>query len=316
MAMKIGIDIMGGDFAPHSAVKGVLEARAAWDGEFEMVLIGHEEQIRHELEKEGANASDFHIVHAPDVIEMAASPVRALGEKPHSSIAVGFDLLASGEIDGFASAGNSGAMLVGAVLKCGLIREDLRPCLVSLMPKLDGNTGIMLDVGAIADTKPETLVDLAILGATYAKTILGRENPSIALLSIGEEPEKGNQTTVAGHKLLAATQDLNFIGNVEGRNLFDSHVDVIVTGGFTGNVIMKLSEKFYDIGVERGLGNDPFYARLNYEFYGGSPILGVRKAAVVGHGISTPLAIRNMIRLTFEIAQNQLTQKIKEALTV
>ena len=316
MAMKIGIDIMGGDFAPHSAVKGAIAAQKAWHSLFDVVWLGDESALRKLIAEEGENPEAYHIVHAPETIDMAASPVRALGEKPQSSIAVGYDLLASGQIDGFCSAGNSGAMLVGAVFKCGAIREDIRPCLISLMPKLDGGTGIMLDVGAIADTKPETLVDLAILGSTYAKTILGIEKPSVALLSIGEEPEKGNVTTVAGHKLLAATPGLHFVGNIEGRDLFDEKVQVIVSGGFTGNVVMKLSEKFFDIGHERGLGNDPFFSRLNYEMYGGSPILGVRKAAVVGHGISSPLAIQNMIKMTYDIAYNKLSEKIIEALTI
>lgn len=316
MAMKIGIDIMGGDFAPHSAVKGAIAAHKAWSSLFEVVWVGDESTLVSLITAEGENPDSYHIVHAPEVIDMAASPVRALAEKPQSSIAVGYDLLASGQIDGFCSAGNSGAMLVGSVFKCGVIREDIRPCLISLMPKLHGGTGIMLDVGAIADTKPETLVDLAILGSTYAKTILGIEKPSVALLSIGEEPEKGNVTTVAGHKLLANTPGLHFIGNIEGRDLFDEHIQVIVTGGFTGNVVMKLSEKFFDIGRERGLGADPFFSRLNYEMYGGSPILGVKKAAVVGHGISSPLAIQNMIKLTYDIAYNRLSEKIIEALTL
>lgn len=316
MAMKIGIDIMGGDFAPHSAVKGAIAAQKAWSSLFEVVWVGDVPTLRTLIVEEGGDPDTFHLVHAPEVIDMAASPVRAIAEKPQSSIAVGYDLLASGQIDGFCSAGNSGAMLVGSVFKCGVIREDIRPCLISLMPKLHGGTGIMLDVGAIADTKPETLVDLAILGSTYAKTILHIETPSVALLSIGEEPEKGNVTTIAGHKLLAATPGLHFIGNIEGRDLFDEHIHVVVSGGFTGNVVMKLSEKFFDIGRERGLGNDPFYARLNYEMYGGSPILGVRKAAVVGHGISSPLAIQNMIKLTFDIAFNRLSEKIIEALTL
>lgn len=312
--LRIGLDVMGGDFAPDSVLKGALMAHAAWSGTFKLVLFGHRSVIEPFLQANPEFAAQSEAVFTEQAIEMAASPVRALVEKPESSIVKGFEALHEGEIDGFASAGNTGAMLAGAVLKLGSIREDIRPCLLSCLPRPGGTDGIMLDVGAIADTKPETLPDLALLGHVYAQTVLGIEQPKIALLSIGEEPEKGNAVTVAGHKLLAEMNNIHFVGNVEGRDIFSEKADVVVTGGFTGNVVVKLSEKFFEIAQENNCADIPFFKRLNYESYGGSPILGVNKPAVVGHGISSPLAIQNMIWLTYDIARTGLCEQILSAL--
>jgi len=313
--MKIGVDVMGGDYAPDSVIQGAVAACREWNDDFRIVLLGDEKVIQEVLVRENASDCDFDIHHCSQVVDMAASPIKALAEKPDSSIAKGFDLLAKDELNGFASAGNTGAMLVGSLFKLGPIREDIRPCLISFLPQVNGKSGVLLDVGAIADTKPETLVDLSILGSTYARVVLGVENPRIALLSIGEEPEKGNMATVAAHKTLLDLP-LNFVGNVEGRDLFDGKADVIVTGGFTGNVVVKLAEKFYELAKTTQCHEDPFYSRLNYETYGGSPILGVKKPAVVGHGISSPLAIKNMIRLTYDLARTRLTEQISKALNL
>lgn len=306
--MRIGVDIMGGDFAPDATIKGALMAWEVYGNQCELVLLGDESVIKSLL---GEKARNFTIVHAPDEIKMSSSPVRSFTEKPNSSIAVGFDLLKSGEIDGFCSAGNTGAMLVGSVLKIGVIREDLRPCLMTTLPKLDGPDGIILDAGANADCKPENLLDFALLGSTYAEAVLKISNPRIGLVNIGEEPEKGNQLSIAAYKLIEAESSLNFIGNIEGRDIFNSTSDVAVCSGFVGNVILKLSEKFYEIALRKGAKNDPFYDKFNYEYHGGSPVLGVKKPVVVGHGNSSPLAIKNMIRLTKEIIETELTEKIK-----
>ncbi len=314
--MKIGLDIMGGDYAPDATIKGAIEALPAFDGEHKLVLIGDEKLIIEELQKNGHSAESFEIIHAPDVLSMSASPVKAIVAQPESSIAVGFTALKESRIDGFCSAGNSGAMMVGSLLRTGSIREDLRPCIVSTMPKLNGEESIILDVGANADCKPENLLDFAILGKVYAQTVLKKENPKIALINIGEEPEKGNQLTIATHKLLAENTNLNFIGNAESRELFDSEADVFVCSGFVGNIILKMAEKFYEIACHKGLENDSFFSRFNYEIYGGSPILGVNKAVVVGHGISSPTAIKNMILCTKKIAENHLPDQIKKAMYV
>ncbi len=312
--MKIGLDIMGGDYAPEVTVKGAIDALPSFQDGQTLVLIGDEALIKSELEKNGQPANLFEIMHAPDILTMSASPVKALAAQPNSSIAVGFTALKEGVIDGFCSAGNSGAMMVGALLRTGSIREDLRPCIVTTMPKLNGEYGILLDVGANADCKPENLLDFAILGKVYARTVLNKENPKVALINIGEEPEKGNQLTIATHKLLAENASLNFIGNVESRELFDSEADVFVCSGFVGNIIIKMAEKFYEIACHKGLENDDFFSRFNYEIYGGSPILGVNKPVVVGHGISSPTAIKNMILCTKNIAENHLPDQIKKAM--
>jgi glycerol-3-phosphate acyltransferase PlsX len=311
--MKIGLDIMGGDFAPDATIQGAIMAQQSFNKDVTLVLIGDEEVITNKLIEFGSSASDFEIIHAPDIIKMSSSPVKSIAEKPNSSIAVGFDLLKKDEIQGFASAGNSGAMLVGSYLKIGLIREDLRPCLISSLPNMHGPDGVMLDVGANADCKPENLLDFAILGSTYAETILKITNPKVGLVNIGEEPEKGNVLSIAAHKLMAEYSKINFIGNLEGRDIFDGKADVVVCSGFVGNVIIKLAEKFYEIALHRGGKNDPFYSKFNYEQHGGSAVLGVKKPVVVGHGISSPEAIKNMMRLTKEMVETQLTEKIKVA---
>lgn len=312
--MKIGLDIMGGDYAPEVTVKGAIDALSSFQNDQKLVLIGDEALIINELKKNGQPADLFEIMHAPDILTMSASPVKALAAQPNSSIAVGFTALKEGVIDGFCSAGNSGAMMVGALLRTGSIREDLRPCIVTTMPKLNGEFGILLDVGANADCKPENLLDFAILGKVYARTVLNKEKPKVALINIGEEPEKGNQLTIATHKLLSEHPTLNFIGNVESRELFDSEADVFVCSGFVGNIIIKMAEKFYEIACQKGLENDSFFSRFNYEIYGGSPILGVNKPVVVGHGISSPTAIKNMILCTKNIAENHLPDQIKKAM--
>jgi len=312
--LRIGLDVMGGDFAPDSVLKGALMAHAEWSHSFRLVLFGQPSIIEPFLTANSDFASHCDVVYTEQVIDMAASPVRALVEKPESSIVLGLEALNEGKIDGFASAGNTGAMLAGSVLKLGSSREDIRPCLLGCLPRPEGSDGILLDVGAIADTKPETLRDLALLGHVYAQTVMGIENPKIGLLSIGEEPEKGNAVTVAGHKLLAEMPNIHFVGNVEGRDIFTDKADVVVTGGFTGNVVVKLSEKFFEIAQDLHCAELPFFKRLNYETYGGSPILGVNKPVVVGHGISSPLAIQNMIYLTYDIARTGLCERIFAAL--
>lgn len=311
--IKIGLDIMGGDFAPEATIQGAIEAKQIWNHDLELILLGDEQIIVPLLKEKGADPSQFTLVHAPDVIGMSSSPVKSFAEKPRSSMSVGFDMLRNGEIQGFCSAGNSGAMLVGAYFKVGLSRDDLRPCLISILPNLHGQDGIILDVGANADCKPENLLDFAILGATYAENVLKIKNPRVGLVNIGEEPEKGNQLSIAAHKLMEEYKGINFIGNLEGRDLFDGKADVAVCSGFVGNVILKLSEKFYEIAIRKGGKNDPFYSKFNYEQHGGSPILGVNKPVVVGHGISSSLAIKNMIRVTKEMVETSVCEKIKEA---
>ncbi|MFN5371327.1 MAG: phosphate acyltransferase PlsX, partial [Bacteroidia bacterium] len=266
--MHIGIDMMGGDFAPAATVQGVLLAAEELKSKANLVLIGNERIIREEFSSHGISADAFTIVDAQSVIEMGEHPARAFTQKTDSSIAIGFQLLKEGKIQAFAGAGNTGAMLVGSVLSIGTIDGVQRPCIMSLMPKEKGGYGILLDVGSNADCKPELLVQFAYLGSMYAANVLGIENPKVGLINIGEEPEKGNQLALATHQLLNEATEINFIGNIEGRDLFNQKADVMVCDGFTGNVILKQAEAFYWLIRKRSI-SDPYLDRFNYENYGG-----------------------------------------------
>lgn len=311
--MKIGIDILGGDFAPDANISGAVLARKELPTDARIVLIGDKDQIFSGLSSLGENPSDYEVVHAPDVITMHDHPTKAIPSKPNSSIAVGFDLLAQKEIDVFASTGNTGAMLVGSIFKLGTINNILRPCITTVMPTIDGGQSILLDVGANSDCKPEVLQQFAVLGSLYSKHVFGNEQPKVALLSIGEEESKGNIATVAAHKLIAESNELNFIGNIEGRDLFVGKADVVVCDGFTGNIVLKQAEGMYGLLRKRGIKDDAYFNRFNYENYGGTPVLGVNGNVIIGHGISNDIAVKNMILLAHETAKSKLPSKINEA---
>jgi glycerol-3-phosphate acyltransferase PlsX len=239
-------------------------------------------------------------------------PTRAIPQKPNSSIAVGFDLLASKDIQVFASTGNTGAMLVGAMYKVNTVPGVIRPCITSILPCVNGDQSILLDVGTNADCKPDVLYQFAVLGSLYCKNVYGIENPRVALLSIGEEESKGNLLTTQPHKLLKESDEVNFVGNVEGRDLFVGKADVIVCDGFTGNVVLKQAEGIYSLMKKRGM-KDEYFDRFNYENYGGTPILGVKGNVIIGHGISNDIAVKNMILHSYEVARSGLASKINEA---
>ena len=310
--MRIGIDIMGGDFAPKATTLGAILALKEVPSDCRIVLIGDEPMTKSILAENGVDASLFDFIHADQVIEMGEHPTRALSQKPNSSLSIGFQMLKEGSIDAFASAGNSGAMLVGSMFSVKTIPGMNRPAICSYLPKENGGFGVILDVGANADCKPELLVQFAILGSLVAEILFGIKNPKVGLLNIGEEAEKGNLLTQATYPLLKETANINFIGNIEGRDLFNDKADVIVCAGFTGNIVLKLSETFHDMTAGKGM-DAPFFARLNYENYGGSPVLGVNAPVVVGHGISNDIAIKNLILLAKEMVSTNLTEKIKAA---
>ncbi|MBN9294633.1 MAG: phosphate acyltransferase PlsX [Flavobacteriia bacterium] len=310
--MKIGLDILGGDFAPKANILGAILALKELPEDVKIVLLGDQGQIAEQLKENGGNPDDFEIVHAPDVITMHDHPTRAIPQKPNSSIAVGFDLLSKGEIDVFASTGNTGAMLVGAIYKINTVPSIIRPCITSVLPTINGSNSILLDVGTNADCKPDVLYQFAILGALYSKHVYGIENPKIGLLNIGEEESKGNLLTIATHKLLKESDDINFIGNVEGRDLFSGIADVIVCDGFTGNVVLKEAEGIYGLLRKRGI-RDEYFDRFNYENYGGTPVLGVKGNVIIGHGISNEIAVKNMVKHSYEVAKSGLSNRIKEA---
>ncbi len=311
--MKIGIDILGGDFAPDANISGALLAKNELPSDATLVLLGDKDQIFSGLSSLGANPDDFEIVHAPDVITMHDHPTRAIPQKPDSTIAVGFDMLANKKLDVFASTGNTGAMLVGAIYKINTIPGIIRPCITSVLPSIDGTQSILLDVGANADCKPDVLYQFAVVGSLYSKYVYGIKEPRVALLSIGEEETKGNLLTVATHKLLTESDDINFIGNVEGRDLFTGKADVVVCDGFTGNIVLKQAEGMYALLRKRGMKDDEYFNRFNYENYGGTPILGVKGNVIIGHGISNDVAVKNMILHAYEVANSGLASKINEA---
>jgi len=310
--MRIGIDIMGGDFAPKATTLGAILALKEVPSDCRIVLIGDEPMTKSILAENGVDASLFDFIHADQVIEMGEHPTRALSQKPNSSLSIGFQMLKEGSIDAFASAGNSGAMLVGSMFSVKTIPGMSRPAICSYLPKENGGFGVILDVGANADCKPELLVQFAILGSLVAEILFGIKNPKVGLLNIGEEAEKGNLLTQATYPLLKETANINFIGNIEGRDLFNEKADVVICDGFTGNIVLKLSETFHDMTAGKGM-DAPFFARLNFENYGGSPVLGVNAPVVVGHGISNDIAIKNLILLAKEMVSTNLTEKIKAA---
>ncbi len=313
--MKLGIDIMGGDFAPRETTLGAILAHNELPSDVELVLIGDENLIRPILKEKGVDENLFTIIHTTEVIGMGEHPTKALPQKPNSSIAIGFSLLKEGKLDAFSSAGNTGAMLVGAMFSVKVIPGILRPAITTVLPKEDGSVGILLDVGANADCKPEVLYQFGVLGSLFAEHVYNIKNPKVGILNIGEEEEKGNIATQAAHALMKDTKDYNFVGNIEGRDLFNDKVDVIVCDGFTGNVVLKLAESFYSMIKSRNV-KDQYFDRFDYESYGGMPVLGVNSTVIIGHGISNAKAIKNMILLSKEVAEAKLSEKIKNALTI
>ncbi len=310
--MKIGLDIMGGDYAPKATVLGAIAAYKALSADQQLVLIGDKEVAVGILQENNFDPGLFEYVHTTEVIGMGEHPTKAVVQKPDSSISVGFKLLKEGYIQAFSSAGNSGAMLVGSLFSVKAIPGVLRPALTTIAPKLKGGLGILVDVGANADCKPEFLLQFGILGSLFAEHIFHISNPRVALMNIGEEEEKGNLLCQAAYPLMKESRLINFAGNVEGRDLFGEHADVFVTDGFTGNIILKLAESFYVVTLKKGI-KDEFFDRFNYEQYGGSPILGVNAPVVVGHGISSPEAIKNMVLLSKTMVESSLIDKIKLA---
>ena len=309
--MKIGLDIMGGDFAPKAAVLGAIEAQKALSAEQKLVLFGDKDQALPFIKEAGIDPDVFEFVHTTEMIGMGEHGTKSVLQKPNSSISLGFQYLKEGKIDSFSSAGNTGAMLVGAIFSVKPVPGVIRPAVATNVPKLKSGFGIMLDVGANADCKPEVLAQFGLLGSLYAEHVYHIQNPKVGLMNLGEEEEKGNVLTQSTFPLLQKS-DINFIGNIEGRDLFNDKADVIVCDGFTGNVMLKLAETFYILTLKKGF-KDEFFDRFNYEQYGGSPILGVNAPVLIGHGISSPEAIKNMVLLSRTMIESQFVDKIKEA---
>jgi phosphate acyltransferase len=310
--MKIGFDIMGGDYAPKEAIAGAVIAHKEMAGSVRIVLIGDSEQAKHQLLEQGASLEDFDFVHTTEIIGMGEHPTKAISQKKDSSISVGFGLLAKKQIDAFVSAGNTGAMLVGSMFSVKPIEGVIRPCVTAMVPKAKGGVGLLLDVGANADCKPDVLYQFGILGSLLLQHVYKIENPKVGLLSIGEEKEKGNLVTVSAHHIMEDTSQFNFIGNVEGRDIISNKVDVIVCDGFTGNVVLKALESMYFALSKRGI-NDEYLESFNYENFGGTPIMGVNAPVIIGHGISNAKAFKNMLHSAKQVVDSNLVQIIHDA---
>lgn len=310
--MRIGLDMMGGDYAPNEACAGViqyLQSDHANGSDFVVYAIGDKAVLETQLQH--LSPDKCIIVHATQEIEMNEHPTKALKEKPESSISIGFGMLAKGQIDAFISAGNTGAMLVGAAFIIKPIEGVMRPTIPTLVPKTTGGFSLLLDVGINADCKPENLEQFAILGANYAESVLKIANPKVGLLNIGEEEGKGNLLAKATYPLLQDNKDVNFIGNIEGRDIFGGKADVIICDGFTGNIVLKMAESIYHIFGEQRKIKDDYLDTFNYEQYGGTPILGLNKTVIVGHGISKAPAFAQMIKQAGDIAGSNMLEQLK-----
>jgi glycerol-3-phosphate acyltransferase PlsX len=311
--IRVGVDAMGGDHAPEAVVLGAIEAVGRLADDVRLVLFGDEAAIRAIMSREGVPADMFDIVPTTEVISMSDHPAQAFTKKPDSSLTVGFGHLKARRIDGFASAGNTGAMLVGSMYTVRAIEGVIRPTISSHIPVVDGRTALVLDVGLNVDCKPDVLDQYGMLGSIYAEKVLGIENPRVALLNIGEEKEKGNLATKAAYEIMDGSTKYNFVGNVEGKHLFTGEVaDVIVCDGFVGNIVLKQAESMYDIIMGFGIPSNTFFDGMNYENIGGTPVLGINAAVTVGHGRSTPKAICNMILQTEKTVRSGIVGLIKE----
>ena len=291
---------MGGDYAPEAAVKGAVMALDAIGPDSRIVLFGDEARVRAVLAGEGCPADRFDIVATTEVIEMGDHPAKAFQAKADSSSTVGFGYLAKGAIDGFASAGSTGAMMVGSMYAVKPIEGVIRPTISSIIPTVTGHPALLLDVGLNVD-------------CIYAEAVLGILKPGVAVINIGEEDTKGNTQSKATYELLKADDRIDFVGNVEASYLFTGKVaDVVVCDGFVGNTVLKMAEGLYHINKKLGGGN-AFWDAMNYENVGGTPVLGVNAPVVIGHGISSPKAIRSMILSAERCITADLTAKLQRA---
>jgi glycerol-3-phosphate acyltransferase PlsX len=316
--MRIALDAMGSDRAPAVEVEGAVGALLDRSDDVRVVLVGDTERIEAELARfPDAPRDRLEIRHASEVIEMGEAPATAIRRKRDSSIVVGVNLLKAGEVDAFISAGSTGAVMAASLVTLRTIAGVDRPPVGARIPTVSGRC-LALDVGANVDCKPHQLVQFAELGSVYAEDVLGIDNPRVGLLNIGTEPEKGNEAVVEAHQLLAATPHLNFIGNVEGREIVYGKCDVLVADGFVGNVMLKFYEsvaglitgmlrrELAESGVQLDLGR--IFESLDYAGIGGAPLLGVNGVVIICHGGSPPLAIRNAIGVAAQSVRRRMVE--------
>jgi glycerol-3-phosphate acyltransferase PlsX len=327
---RIAVDAMGGDFAPRNVVIGAVEALNA-NKNFELILVGKKDEIVSILEAEKLHFDNANIVHTSQIIEMGESPASSIKTKPDSSIVVGAQLVKNKKADAFVSAGNTGAMMSASTLIMGRIPGVGRPTIGAEIPNVNGIC-YLYDVGAGKDAKPNHLFEYAVMGSIYAKEMGNVSNPSVGVLSMGEEESKGNELSTAAFALLKNSR-LNFIGNVEGRDILTGDIDVIVCDGFVGNIILKFGESvpkllkhllkttadkniFDKLRIAIGVGVlKKALKSLDYQEHGGVPLLGVNGISIIGHGSSTSKAIKNMILKANEMFDKKLVSKIENSLT-
>ena len=326
--MKIAVDAMGGDHGPAVVVEGAVAAVREFGSS--VILVGDREAIEHEVRRLGVQSLGLEIRHASEIVGMAESPSLALRRKRDSSLRVAAELVRDGKAAAFISAGNTGAAMAISMFVIGVLRGIDRPAIAAVLPSLRGFT-VLIDAGANITPKPWHLFQFAIMGHVYARDILGLERPRVGLLSVGEEEGKGNDLTREAYDLLKESR-LNFIGNIEGRDIYNGNCDVIVTDGFTGNVSLKISESLAEMvgamikeeltrDVRSKLGaalSVPAFARfkkrVDYTEMGGAPLLGIDGAAIICHGASPVKAIKNAVRVAAEWAKAGLNEHIKAAL--
>ena len=308
--MNIALDTMGGDYAPREAVKGAKRYLDESNGEAHLTLIGDQEELQKLVAEYTLEEGKFTIIHSSQLIGMNEHPTKALKEKTQSSISIGFQMLAGDEVDAFIGAGNTGAMLVGSLYSIKAIEGISRPAIGAYMPTEKGELSVLIDVGLNADCKPDHLSQFAVLGSLFAEHILNFKNPRVALMNVGEEEGKGNLLAQAAYPLLKANTKINFIGNAEGRDLLMDKAEIYVCDGFTGNILLKFAESFYDL-IQRRKIDDEYFNRFNFEKFGGVPVLGVNKPVIVGHGISGSEAFSNMIKIAEKMIETDFIGKIK-----
>ncbi|MCK5537241.1 MAG: phosphate acyltransferase [Bacteroidales bacterium] len=310
--MRIGLDILGGDFAPEATVKGALLAAEELKENETLVLIGPKDKVIEIIGGESKVPIQFDFIDLEEGIPMGAHPYKSYVGMPKATIPVGFQLLREKKIDVFASAGNTGAMMVGASTVIKTVEGIIRPAIAGILPKPNGKLSIILDVGLNPDSKPDVLLQYGVIGSLYAKYVFGVENPEVGLLNIGEEPSKGNLVAKAAYELLGDNKQIKFRGNIEGNEFFQNSMpEVIVTDGFVGNIVLKQAEAFYMVLKQAKLDN-PFVERFNYENIGGSPILGLKANVLIAHGKSSPIAIKNLVLQSRPMVEANLASKFKK----
>jgi glycerol-3-phosphate acyltransferase PlsX len=329
--MKIAIDAMGGDKAPSAIIDGVVQAANLVQEDTEILLVGQEVVIQKDLKSRFVPRElPISVIHAPEVVSMEESPAIALRKKRDSSIMVAIDLVKRGLADAVVSAGNTGAVMAATLVELGRLKGINRPAIASFFPT-EKRTTVVLDVGANASCKPVNLYQFGVMGAIYANRILGRRRPKVGLLSIGEESSKGNENTILAHQMLSASS-LNFVGNIEGRDVLRGNVDVVVCEGFVGNVILKLTESIdglltsqlkryvmsklrYRLGAHLLMPALLAFRRdLDYAEYGGAPLLGVNSVCIICHGGSSGKAIRKAIDVAHRMVKADVNSGIVEQL--